>query len=114
MSSDELRTHGWGDIRMVVLRGDVDVEVAAHLGRTLAKLQRDATVFVDLWDVTSLDPVAIGALAAAKLRADVTRWEFAVIAPRGGLAAREIEEAGLEEALLVYPTKHDARAALRR
>ena len=99
---------------MVVLRGDVDVELAARLGRTLAKLQRDSTVFVDLWDVTSMDPVAIGALAAAKLRSDVTRWEFAVIAPRGGLAAREIEAAGLENALLVYPTKHDARATLRR
>jgi anti-anti-sigma factor len=114
VSSDELRTHGWGDIRMVVLRGDVDVELSARLGRTLAKLQREASVFVDLWDVTFLDPVAVGVLATAKLRADVTRWEFAVIAPRGGVAAREIEAVGLEDALLVYTTKHDARAALRR
>jgi anti-anti-sigma factor len=114
VSSDELRTHRWGDIHMVVLRGDVDVEVAARLSRTLTKLQREATVFVDLWDVTEMDPVAVAALAAAKLRAETTRWEFAVIAPPGGLVHEEIEAAGLHNALHPFSTRHDAREALRR
>ena len=114
MSEQGLRTVEWGDIRVVVLRGDIDVDVAAGLSRTLARLQRTSTVFVDVWDVTSIDPIAIGALAAAKLRSDVTRWEFAIIAPRGGLVSQEIEAAGLEDALHAYPTRHDARAALRR
>lgn len=114
MTEQGLRTVEWGDIRVVVLRGDVDVEVAARLSRTLAKLQRESTVFVDVWDVTALDQVALGALAAAKLRAEATRWEFAIIAPRGGLVAQEIEEAGLGDSLRPYPTRHDARDALWR
>lgn len=114
MSEQGLRTVEWGDIHVVVLRGDVDLDVAARLSRTLAKLQREATVFVDAWDVTSLDPIALGAFAAAKLRADATRWEFAIIAPGGGLVAQEIEGAGLEDALRPYPTRHDARDALWR
>jgi anti-anti-sigma regulatory factor len=109
-----LRTIEWGDIRVIVLRGDVNVDLAARLSRTLTRIQRESTVFVDLWDVTAIDPIAIGALAAAKLRSEVTRWEFAVIAPRGGLVASEIETAGLGDALHTFSTRHEAREALRR
>ena len=114
MSGLGLRVNQWGDVRVVVLRGEVDLDGAGQLSRTLARLQREATVFVDLWDVTYMDPVAVGVLAAAKLRAEATRWDFALVAPKGGLADREIEAAGLDDALQPFVTKHDARDALRR
>jgi len=109
----EFRIHEWGDASIVVLQGDIDIDAAAGLGRKLARLQRQSTVFVDLWDVTHLDPIAVNVLATAKLRTETTRWDFAIIAPAGGLAAREIEAAGLHNALPTFTTKHDARAALR-
>ncbi len=46
-------------------------------------------------------------------RIESVGWEFAVIAQRDGVVAAEIEAAGLTDLLPVYPTKHDARAALR-
>jgi len=69
---------------------------------------------VDLWDVTHMDPIAISVLAAAKQRTKAVRWDFALIAPPGGLAAEEIDEAGMESELPTFATKHDARAALRK
>lgn len=114
MSEFGVRWYEWGEVWVVVLRGDVDVAAAAELSRKLSRLQRNCTVFVDMWDVTFVDPVVgLGVLATAKLRAETTRWEFAVIAPPGGVAAQEIETAGLNESLRPFATKHDARAALQ-
>jgi anti-anti-sigma factor len=109
-----LRSYEWRDACVVVVRGDVDLDAAGELSRTLARLQRDATVFVDLWDVTAMDPVCLGILSTAKARTDETRWEFAIVAEPGGVAAQEIEAAGLEGTLTPFATKQDARAALLR
>lgn len=108
-----LRSYEWRDVSVVVLRGDVDLDAAGELSRTLARLQRDATVFVDLWDITSMEQLVVEILATAAARAEETRWEFAIIAPPGGVAAQEIEAAGLEQTLTPFATKQDARAALR-
>lgn len=115
MAEFGVRWHEWGDVWVAVVRGDIDVGAAAELSRKLARLQRRSTVFVDLWDVTFIDPVVgLGVLATAKLRAEKTRWRFALIAPQGGVAAHEIEAAGLDDALPTFATKHEARAALLR
>jgi anti-anti-sigma factor len=108
-----LRRHRWRDVWVVDVRGDIDVGAAAELNRTLTKLQRESTVYVDLWDVTYFDPICLGVLATAARRAKETRWDFALIAPAGGVAVQEIEAAGLEELLRPFDTKSDALAALR-
>ena len=113
MAGFGIRAFEWREVLVVVVQGDLEVEGATTLGRQLARFQRTSTVFVDLWDVSHLDPLAIRVLAAAKLRAEATGWEFALIAPAGGLAAQEIEAAGFEGVLPTYATKHDAVAALR-
>ena len=110
----EIQVDQWQDVQVVVVRGDLDVEAATSLGRQLARLQRESTVYVDLWDVSDMDPIAISVLAAAKQRTKAVRWEFAVIAPPGGLAAEEIEAAGMEAEIATFATKHDAQAALRK
>ena len=113
MAEPGVRWYRWGGVWVVVVRGDADIEAAANLSRTLARLQRDLSVFVDLWDVTFIDPVCLEVLVTAKRRAESTRWDFAVIAGVGGMADQAIEEAGLRDVLRPFATKHDARAALR-
>ena len=113
MAGFGVRWRRWRDVWVVVVQGDLDVDAAADLNRRISRLQRDRSVFVDLWDVTSLDPVVIGLLATAKRRANASGWDFAVIAKHGGAVHTEIEAAGLADALPCFPTKHDARAALR-
>jgi anti-anti-sigma factor len=113
MSEFGIRWHRWRDVWVVVARGDLDVEAAVQLGRQIARLQRASGVFVDLWDVTFFDPLGARVLEGAKQRADGPGWDFAVIARRDGPVAEEIEAAGLADLLQVFPTKHDARAALR-
>jgi anti-anti-sigma factor len=108
-----LRWHRWRDAWVVVVRGELDVDAVAELSRRIARLQREASVFIDLWDVTFIDPLGVQVLETAQQRAEAAGWQFAVIAPRHGVVAEAIEAAGLAEVLLVYPTKHDARAALR-
>ena len=114
MAEFGLRWHEWRDVWVVTLRGEIDVDAAAEVSRRLARLQRESSVFVDLWDVTFIDPVGLEVLATAGRRAEATRWEFAVIAEPGGVAAQEIESAGFEDVFRLFPTKHDARAAQRR
>ena len=108
-----LRWHRWRDVSVVVVRGELDVDAVAEVSRRLARLQRDSGVFVDLWDVTFIDPLGVRVLETARRRAEVSGWEFAIIAERGGAVAQEIEAAGLAEELPLFPTKHDARAGLR-
>ena len=109
-----IRWHRWRDVWVVVVRGELDVDAVVQLGRRLARLQRASGVFVDLWDVTFMDPFGTRVLQGAKQRADGPGWEFAVIAQEDGPVAHEIEAAGLADALPLFPTKHDARAAIRR
>ena len=104
----------WRDVAVVTFGGDIDVGVAAELGRRLARLQRETPVFVDLWGVGSVDSLCLSVLRAAKRRADDTGNDFAVIAPRRGTAAQQLEATGLDHELPVFETKHDAAAALRR
>jgi glutaminase len=114
MAGPGIRAYQWRDVMVVAIEGDLDVESATRLGRYLARLQRQSTVFLDLWDVTYMDPLAIRVVASGKLRAEATGWQFAVIAPEGGLAAQEIADAGLDETLPTYATKHDAVVALQK
>jgi anti-anti-sigma factor len=109
-----IRWHSWRDVWVVVVQGELNVDAVVQLGRRLARLQRASGVFVDLWDVTFFDPLGARVLEGAKQRADGVGWDFAVIAERDGPVAQELEAAGLADALPLYPTKHDARAALRR
>jgi anti-anti-sigma factor len=108
-----VRWHKWRDKWVVVVRGELGVDGVAELSRRLARLQREASVFVDLWDVTFMDSLGAQVLEKARQRAEAAGWEFAVIAERNGVVAAEIEAAGLADLLPIYPTKHDARAALR-
>ena len=114
MTEFGMRWHKWRDVWVVVVKGELDVDAVAELSRRLARLQRDSSVFVDLWDVTLIDPIGVRVLESAKRRADLSGWEFAVLTQRGGPVHSEIEAAGLADELPVYPTKHDARAAFRR
>jgi anti-anti-sigma factor len=109
-----MRWHKWRDVWVVVVKGDLDVDSIAEMSRRIARLQRDSGVFVDLWDVTAIDPVGVRVLETAKRRAESTGWEFALLAERGGPVHSGIEAAGLADMLPVFPTKHDARAAYRR
>ena len=113
MTDFGLRWHKWRDLSIIVVRGELDVDAVAEMSRRIARLQRDSGVFLDLWDVTFIDPLGVRVLDTARRRAGAAGWEFAVIAERGGAVAREIEAAGLADELPLYPTKHDARAALR-
>jgi anti-anti-sigma factor len=108
-----LRWHRWHDVWVIVVRGELDVDAVAEMSRRIARLQRVSGVFVDLWDVTFIDPVGVRVLETAKRRAEGAGWEFALIAQRGGPVVRVIETAGLADVLPFFPTKHDARAALR-
>jgi anti-anti-sigma factor len=108
-----LRWHKWRDVSVLVVRGQLDVDAVVELSRRIARLQRESGVFVDLWDVTFIDTVGVGVLETAKRRAEAAGWDFAVIAERGGPVARGLEAAGLADSLPLFPTKHDARAALR-
>ena len=113
MADFGLRWHEWRDVRVLTVRGEIDVTAAAEVSRRLARLQRKSAVFVDLWDVTMIDPVGLEALANAKQRAEVTGWDFALIAQPDGAVAEEIQRAGLEESLRLFATKYDARTAMR-
>ena len=114
MSDFGIRWHRWRDVWVVVARGELNVDAVVQLGRRVARLQRASGVFVDLWDVTFFDPLGARVLAGAKQRADGPGWDFAVIAQQEGPVAQEIEAAGLADAIPLFPTKHDARAAIRR
>ena len=114
MTDFGLRWHKWRDVAVVVVHGELVVDAVAELSRTLARLQRASSVFVDLWDVTFIDPLGVRVLETAMTRAESAGWDFAVIAERRGPVAQEIEAAGLADVLPLYPTKHDARAALRQ
>ncbi len=107
------RSYQSGDVHVLVLSGDIDIDAAAEINAKLARLQRASTVFVDLWDTTSIDSACLEVLLAAKRRAEKTHWDFAVIAEPGGVAAQEIEAAGLGEELHPAPTKRDALQELR-
>ncbi len=113
MTDFGLRWHKWRDVWVVVVRGELDVDAIAELGRRLARLQRESSVFIDLWDVSFIEPIGIRVLETAKRRADASGWDLALIAERRGPVAEQIEAAGLTDDLPIYPTKHDARAALR-
>lgn len=113
VSSFGFRWYRWRDVLVVVAHGDVDLDGAAKLSRALARFQRDCSVFVDLWDITSMEPVCVEVLAAAKRRADETRWCFAVIVEPSSAAAEAIEAADLQDVLRPFETKRDAEAALR-
>ena len=113
LATFSLRSYYWGDVHVLVAHGALELDAASSLASKLTRMQRDSTVFVDLWDVDYLDRVCIGLLATAKLRADKTKWDFALIADPGGPVSQQLENAGLAEALRPYATKQDARAAQR-
>lgn len=114
MTDFGIRWHRWRDVWVVVVQGELDVDAVVQLGRRMARLQRASGVFVDLWDVTFFDPFGTRVLEGAKQRADGPGWDFAVIARPDGPVAQEIEAAGLAGAIPLFPTKHDARAAIRQ
>ena len=114
MAGDSLIVEQWRGVSVLTLRGEVSVGVAAEIGRRLARLQRESGVFIDVWDVSSVDPLFLAVLRTAKQRGEDTGNDFAVIASRGGVAAQEIEAAGLDGELPTFETRHDAAASLRR
>ncbi len=113
MAGYGLRWHEWREVTILVARGEIDVDAAAELGRRLERLQRNATVYVDVWDVSAIDPLLVWILATARRRAADRGWGFAVLAEPEGVVDKEIEAAGLSEELPIYRTKQEAMAALR-
>ena len=85
-----MRAHYWGPVLVVVVNGNVDADAAVVLGTQLRKLQRESDLLIDLWDVTSMDPVAIDTLAGAKHRADAGGWGFAIVADPEGPCAEAL------------------------
>src|SRR5215210_7949788 len=94
LATFSLRSYYWGDVHVLVALGALELDAAPALASKLARMQRDSTVFVDLWDVDYVDRVCIGLLATAKSRADKTKWDFALIADPEGPVTQQIESAG--------------------
>ena len=94
--------------------GEIDIQNVANLDFALSEIQvdRDASVLVDLWDVTFIDSTGLGVLLSARRRAQRGPGGFAVIAEPTGMPRRVFDAAGISEALPVFATRDLARATL--
>ena len=110
--SFSLRSFYWGALLMIVVTGRVDHESAVLLGSELRKLQREAHVVVDLWDLAEIEEVGVFVLTAAKRRADASGWGFAIVADPNGPIVEAIEAAGATETLKPVASRKQARQVL--
>lgn len=107
-----LRSHYWGALLMVVVTGRIDHENAVMLGSELRKLQREAHVVVDLWDLSEIEEVGVFVLTAAKRRADAAGWGFGVVADPAGPIVEAIERAEASDTLKPVSTRKEARRVM--
>ena len=107
-----LRSHYWGVLVVVVAAGDLNAEGAELLASYLRRVQLDNDVVVDLWDVSMCDAEGVGALEAAKARADEAGWGFAVVADPDGPCVEALEASGVAD-IATYADRHAARVALQ-
>lgn len=114
MSRLAIRSHYWGALVVVVVGGDLDAEGAARLAAHLRRLQRGNDLLVDLWDVTRCDSEGVAALEAAKHRADVAGWGFAIVTDPAGPCAEALEAGDVASAIPTFSDRRDARAALHQ
>jgi anti-anti-sigma factor len=94
--------------------GEIDLENVSDLDVALAQIQedRDASVLLDLWDVTFIDSIGLGVLLSARRRAQRGSGGFVVVAEPSGAVRRVFDAAGISDALPVYATRDLARATL--
>ena len=107
-----LRSHYWGALLMVIVTGRIDHEGAVMLGSELRKLQREAHVVVDLWDLSEIEEVGVFVLTAAKRRAEAAGWGFAIVAEPAGPIVEAIERAEATETLKPVSTRRAAKHAM--
>lgn len=107
-----LRSHYWGALLMVVVTGRIDHENAVMLGSELRKLQREAHVVIDLWDLAEIEEVGVFVLTAAKRRADAAGWGFAVVTDPAGPIVEAIERAEATGTLKPVASRKEARRVL--
>jgi anti-anti-sigma factor len=100
-SSDE------GGVRLVAVRGEIDVLSAAQLADALA--DRSMPVLVDLCEVSFMDSTGVHVLLAA--------WRelpaLAIVCVPEGAATRVLALSGVDRALPIFATREEGLAALR-
>ncbi|MGH2698517.1 MAG: STAS domain-containing protein [Actinomycetota bacterium] len=83
MRSDEIWDYRWGQVQILVVRGDLDaylaVDLSAYLERALAG--SPAEVLVDLEEVRFMDAAALGVLESALQRARAHGGDLRLVAP---------------------------------
>jgi anti-sigma B factor antagonist len=96
-----------GGVRLVAVRGEVEVLSAPQLAEALA--DRSMPVLVDLCEVSFMDSTGLHVLLAAQRRLPA----LAVVCVPEGAAERVLALSGLDRVLTVFATREEGLAALR-
>jgi anti-sigma B factor antagonist len=100
-----------GDGRVVVrVAGEIDVYTAPRLREQLIRLVSDATLIVDLSDVSFLDSTALGVLVGAMKRQREANGTLSIVTS-GTRIRRLFDITGLTRVFTVYDSLEDATAA---
>ncbi len=103
------------NVCLVRALGEIELATIRDLDLVLTQLQSDtdASLLLDLWDVTYIDSVGIGVLLSARRRAQHNRRGFAVVAEPNGRVGRTFDLAGVTGALSVCASRTLATSMLQ-
>jgi anti-sigma B factor antagonist len=111
----EIREHDEGAVRVIAMRGELDLATAPQLAVRIDATRRDGArrVLLDLTTADFCDSTGLRALlgAASEVRAHGGR--FAIVCPASGDVARLLEIVGAGEWLAIHSDPASGMAALR-
>ena len=102
-----------GDVRVVAVRGEVDLTTAPRLAQHLASAVRDARpVLVDVCEVSFMDSTGIHELVAANERLRAMGAMLGVACLPAGEPGRVLKLSGVERVVPVFPSRRAGVLAL--
>ena|SRR5687767_1783575 len=95
------------NVCLVRALGEIDLATVRNLDVALTQVQSDsdASLLLDLRDVTYIDAIGIGVLLSASRRAQHNRRGFAVVTEPSGPVGRVFDVTGVTGALSVFASR---------
>ena len=112
----EIDERDQGDVRLLLLHGDLDVASAPRLATAIdtARIRGLRRLLVDLTNLQFCDSTGLRALIRAARELRIAGGRLIVACPEDGAVGRLLDMTGLREALHVYSDVERATASLAR
>jgi anti-sigma B factor antagonist len=107
-----LSTHQVGDLAVVTVGGEVDLDTAPQLGDRALDAVRDVSphVVLDLTGVSFMDSTGLKVLLSVQRRAHLAGGSFGVVGPSRSVR-KLLSLTGLEQTFPIYDTVDEASAS---